>query len=150
MSKILDFALKNPTPGEVLTFGEGRWRNKTLDALIAAAVAALGFQAPIVISPAALAAGTTNDYAPTGIATARIIRLTPNAAGSTISGIIAPTALQILTLVNIHATVDITLPSANTGSTAANRFLLIGDLTIPANDSLNIFYDLTSARWRTM
>jgi hypothetical protein len=101
-----------------------------------------------VISPAALAIGTTADYAPTGIASAQVARLTPNAGNSALSGIIAPVVGQQLWVYNIGAG-DLTFLHA-TGSAAANQFLCPGsvDHTLPANDSAVLWYDLTSAKWR--
>lgn len=103
-----------------------------------------------VISPATLAAGDTSNYAPTGIGSTNVIRLTGDAGGtSAISGITPVTTTgRVVLLCNI-GTVNITLTHDAT-STAANRFLCPGsvDLVIPANGSRLIWYDATSSRWR--
>ncbi len=101
-----------------------------------------------IISPAALAAGTTSNYAPTGLATCNTMRVTPDAGGSVLSGILAASFAQEIVLYNIGAG-DLTLAHDAT-STAANRFLCPGsvDRIVIANESVTIWYDLTSARWR--
>jgi hypothetical protein len=103
-----------------------------------------------VISPAALAAGDTPNYAPTGIGSANVIRLTGDAGGtSALSGITPVTTTgRVILLCNISA-FNIQLTHDAT-STAANRFLCpgSGNLVIPADGSRIIWYDATSARWR--
>jgi hypothetical protein len=101
-----------------------------------------------VISPAALAAGATSDYAPTDYLTSSVMRLTPNAAGSTLNSIVAPAnGLQIVVF-NVGAG-DLTF-AHNTGATAANRFACPGsvDYTVIANGRATIWYDVVSTRWR--
>jgi hypothetical protein len=101
-----------------------------------------------VISPAALALGTTNNYEPTGIENASVIRISTNAGGSALSGIAAQPGGTVLTLVNLGAAGDLTLLDSDGGSSAANQFLLPDDLVIPAQMCAKIWYDETSTRWR--
>lgn len=110
------------------------------------------FAGPAIISPAALAAGTTNDWSPAGLITARVIRVSTNAAGSTLGGIATLLAGQVLTLENIGGAGDLTLLNAGAGSAAANRFIGIGgtDYTIPLGDSITVFHDETSGAWRQL
>lgn len=42
------------------------------------------------------------------------------------------------------------LTNQDAASTAANRFLFAGDMTLPANTSVTVRYDGTSARWRAI
>lgn len=117
--------------------------------------AGVAFVSPL--SPSTLAAGSTDNYSPTGIGTANILRLTPDAGGtSAISGIV-PTAGgslgaggRLLLICNIGSA-NLTLTHDAT-STAANRFLCPGstDLVIPANATRQLWYDATSSRWRVM
>lgn len=105
-----------------------------------------------VLSPAALAAGTTNNWAPAGLATARQIRVSTNNAGSSLSGIDATglPAGMLLTLENLGPTGELTLLDQNAGSTATNRIIGVAatDFGIPVGDSITLFYDATTTRWR--
>lgn len=102
-----------------------------------------------VISPT-LASGNNNDWAPTGIATANIIRATPNAAGSTITGITAPASAQTLWLINALGLSTITLSNADTNSSAANRFSIGFSRTLSTGQAVGLWYDVTSSRWRLL
>lgn len=116
-----------------------------------------GFALVTTASPSALAAGSTDNYNPTGMGTANCLRLTPDAGGtSALSGIV-PTAGgasgaggRVLLICNIGAA-NLTLTHDAT-STAANRFLCPGsvDLVIPANGARQLWYDTTSSRWRVL
>jgi hypothetical protein len=101
-----------------------------------------------IISPAVLAAGDTPDYAPTDFATARIVRMTSNAAGtSTLSGLAGGSNGRVITLVNVGAYAINTLASSGL-SAAANRFAEA--FAVPIGGSVTIWYDGTSALWRRM
>ena len=97
------------------------------------------------ISPTALAAQADN-YNPTGLSGAAIIRLTASAP-EPITGIVAPSTGRVILLANI-GTNTITLKNENASSTAANRFNLTADYSLTGSKSCLIWYDLTSARWR--
>lgn len=96
-------------------------------------------------APAALAAGTTNNYNPANLATARVIEITPDAGGSSLSGLVAQSG-HVITFVN-RGVGDLTLLDENAGSTAANRFDLIADLTIPSGGSATLYYSANATRW---
>ena len=103
------------------------------------------------ITPTALAgAGTTNNYAPTGFATASVIRQDVGAGGHTLTGLAGGTDGLVIRLLNISTANSITLTNEDVGSTAANRFALKNSvaLVIPPNGSVDLLYDSTSARWR--
>lgn len=103
------------------------------------------------ISPAALAAGTTNDYTPVGGATSNTQRWTPNAAGSRVTGLAGGAAGRMVTVINTSSTVPIELTNEGAGSAAANRFLTpnaITVYTIPPQGLVTLWYDGTSSRWR--
>ncbi len=108
------------------------------------------YAGPAIISPAALAAGATEDWDPPGLATARLIRVSTNAAGSTVNGIVAHVPGQVLTLENIGPAGDLTLANQALGSTAGNRIIGVGglDMTIPVGDRIDVFQDATTGRWR--
>lgn len=100
------------------------------------------------ISPTALA-GTTNDWAPTGLGDAAVIRL--DATGNhLLNGLTGGADGRIIILHNISI-YRITLGDEAAGSTAANRFALSGgDRTILADSSIILQYDATASRWRML
>ncbi len=102
----------------------------------------------VAVSPGALAAGNTDDYA--GIGTYGVARLTGDGAGtSTIRGIVAPLDARMLTIVNISA-FNITFNNQDGGSAAANRIQTStgAAVVLGQNDTMTLWYDLTSAYWR--
>lgn len=106
-------------------------------------------------SPAALAAGNTNDYNPGGgIGSRCVFRLTPDAAGSTVTGIAASTQGNIIMLFNIQtgATGTLTLAHQDAGSSATNRIICPSEISgvIPAGGSAILRYDANTTRWRVL
>jgi len=108
-----------------------------------------GFTGPVAfqsaLSPAQITANQ-NDYAPTGHATANVVRLSSDASRD-ITGLAGVAAGRAVILVNIGAQ-PIVLKSASSSSTAANRFALSGDYTLAADTAAWLLYDSTSSRWR--
>lgn len=102
-----------------------------------------------VISPPTLAAGNTDDYNPTGLNTCQIMRITPDAGGtSTIRSIVVGNSGRLLTIHNIGAA---NLSFAhNVGGSAFNQFLLpaAATLVIGAGGCATFWYDTASTRWR--
>lgn len=100
------------------------------------------------ISPAQLS-GNTDNYAPTGIATAATLRISASGAIN-LTGIAGGATMvdgRRLTLINVGTTNTITLKTDVT-STAANRFLLNADFALAAQMAVELVYDGTSSRWR--
>lgn len=96
-----------------------------------------------IISPTALAANT-DDYAPTGLSGARIIRLSSDAAYN-ITGLTGGASGRHLTLINVGAyPLDLTYEDAS--SSAANRFAV--GIQLGGGQSCEVWYDATSSRWR--
>lgn len=102
-----------------------------------------------IVSPSALALGNTDNYAPAGIATASILRITCNAGGSTLTGISAQPAGTVIFLC-VVAGGDLTLQDEGASSLAANRFAMPGDYVIPLEVSTGVWYDGLSLRWRLL
>lgn len=103
---------------------------------------------PSDVSPASIG-GSQNDYAPTGHATASVLRLTAGAAYN-ITGLAGGADGRILRLVNI-GTNNITLLNESASSLAANRFMLNGaNAVLGTMDSVTLLYDSTSSRWRAI
>jgi hypothetical protein len=96
-----------------------------------------------------LASGNTNDYSPTGLGTATIIRLQGNATTSVLTGIAAQSSARRILLVNV-STNAITLSNQNASSTAANRFACpnAANYSLQQQAAVEIFYDSTTSRWR--
>lgn len=102
-----------------------------------------------IVTPAALTANQ-NNYNPTGIATARILRMTSDAS-RTVTGIAAQNNGQRLLIQNCGG-FDIVLAHSSASSDAANRIICPGlaNLTINAGDGVEIWYDGTSSQWRVV
>lgn len=94
-----------------------------------------------------LAAGSTNNYAPTGFdTTTGILNINPNAGESTLTGLLAGTNGQRLVIRNANAANLLNLNNADAGSAAANQFLIGANLTLEPGQSVQAIYsgDLTS------
>ena len=106
-------------------------------------------------SPAALPSGSTNDYNPgSGLGSRNMFRLTPDAAGSTVTGFVAQAQGYVFFANNIQtgATGTLTLAHQNAGSSATNRIICPGEtnLVIPAGGGVFLRYDNTTQRWRVI
>lgn len=131
------------------------WDGITLaEELQAAAVTLTG---PIsqtgIISPTALPSGNTDDWAPTDLATANLVRVTTNALHSTLRGLTGGAAGRRVTLVNLGlSNGNLVLAHNDVGSLAANRFFLPGSssLTIRPFGSAEIWYDGDLPGWRVL
>lgn len=102
-----------------------------------------------ITTPSALASGSTNDYNPGS--RLPVWRLTPDAAGSTLTGILAPTLGddEIHLVQNISTSGNLTLTHLGAGSSAANRFFLPRalSLVLPPGGGAVIRYDATLTNW---
>lgn len=98
------------------------------------------------ISPAQLVANTDN-WAPTGIGTASVVRASTDASRN-LTGIAGGADGRVLYVCNIGG-FNLVLKHDVT-STAANRFYCPGsvDLTLTPNSTADLLYDSTSSRWR--
>jgi hypothetical protein len=102
-----------------------------------------------VISPPALT-GDVNDYAPTGLATAHIIRVDCGGVDRSITGLEAagvPATALIKYIVNVGSAGNLTVEELDGGSIAANQFKLGGDITLAPGDSLAVFQSATVSKW---
>lgn len=101
------------------------------------------------ISPPQITANQDN-YNPTGLATATVLRLTTDASrnvtGIAAAGGAAP--LQRKTLINVGSQ-NLVLAHQSASSTAANRIISPtgADLTLAPNESAVLWYDATATRW---
>lgn len=102
----------------------------------------------VSVSPPALAAGNTNNY--TGIGSAGFARMTPNVAGSSLTGIVPPSpdVTQIIFL-NLGSA-DLSLIHDSLASDPGNRFMAArdADVVLGPDEMATLIYDSTSLRWR--
>jgi hypothetical protein len=98
------------------------------------------------ISPAQITSNQ-NDYSPTGLLTASILRLSTDATRR-ITGIALPTDGRTLAIHNIGSELLILAKDDGSLSTAANRFALPYDRPVKPDEVAFIQYDPTSQRWR--
>jgi hypothetical protein len=103
-----------------------------------------------VISPTTIAANT-DDYAPTGFASATVLRLT--ASGDyNITGLADGAAGRTIVVFNAGSSNNLILKNADSGSTASHRFLFrgAGDITLTPGKGVLLQYDGVSSRWRSV
>lgn len=102
-----------------------------------------------ILSPAQITANQ-DDYAPTGVGQASWLRLDTDAS-RTLTGLSAGRPGEIKTITNIGSN-DLVLSHQDASSTAANRFLSYSgaDVTVGADESVNIRYDDNTERWRVV
>jgi len=105
-----------------------------------------------IITPAQLTA-QTNDWNPTGLATASTIRFTTNASQN-ITGLQGGATGRIITLINGGSFPGVLIndngAAPATSSSAANRFALGADIALGPSQSIMLQYDNTSGRWRAL
>lgn len=133
----LDAATARSTLGAVGTDG-------TVANVTGAAISAFALTADI--TPAQITANT-NDYAPTGLATASTLRLSTDALRD-LTGLTGGSDGRLMIVHNVGSNA-LVLKNESASSTAANRFALGGaDVTLAASQSVTLQYDSTSSRWR--
>lgn len=96
------------------------------------------------ISPSQITTNV-NNYNPTGLSTATVLRLYTDASRN-ITGLAGGADGRVLRIEN-YGSFDIVLKNQSASSTAANRFALISDLTIVPNTVVELQYDSTTSRW---
>lgn len=99
------------------------------------------------ITPAQITA-SQNDYNPTGLSTASVVRLSTDAARN-LTGLAGGSDGRVVALVNIGA-FPLVLNNEDAASTAANRFAFGTTYVLGPNRVIVLIYDSTSARWRIL
>lgn len=99
------------------------------------------------ISPAQLVANT-NNWAPTGFSTTAAVRFSTDAARN-ITGLAGGADGRVIILHNIGS-FNAVLTNNDAASTAANRFLFGGDVTLLPGYSITLRYDSTASLWRAI
>lgn len=99
------------------------------------------------ISPSQITANQ-NDYNPTGLSTASVLRLDTDASRD-ITGLQGGADGRLIVITNVGSFAMV-LKDESASSTAANRFALAADITLAADQSVVLQYDSTSSRWRAV
>lgn len=102
------------------------------------------FQLTGDISPSQITANQ-NDYNPTGLADASVLRLSTDASRN-VTGLQGGSDGRIIVIRNVGSN-NIVLKDEDSGSSAANRFALPSDVTLSADQQAILIYDSTSSRW---
>lgn len=97
------------------------------------------------MSPAQITADQ-NDYNPAGLATASVLRLSSDAS-RVVTGLSGGGDGRALKLLNVGAH-EIVLKDQSASSSAGNRFLFGADVTLAANQAIELWYDAAVSRWR--
>lgn len=98
------------------------------------------------ISPPTLT-GDVNNYAPTGFATATILRLTCDPTDRSITGIAGGVAGKIIVITNVGSSL-ITLVGQSPSSDAENRIAVNGNVVLAAGQGIALFYEGTESLWK--
>ena len=103
----------------------------------------------VVVSPSSIGSNQ-NDYNPTSFDSATILRLTSSASYNITGFNAAPAALQ-KKIINVGSN-NITITNQDVLSIAANRIIIPGgsNITMLGDDSVDLFYDVASSRWRVV
>ncbi len=93
-----------------------------------------------------------NDYAPSGIATATVVRIDGGAADRNITGLAGGADGRIVVIANVGTTNVLNLVDESGSSAAANRFAVrpSPNLIIAVDAVAMLIYDATSTRWRAL
>lgn len=97
------------------------------------------------VSPAQITADQ-NDYSPTGLSAASVLRLNSDAARN-ITGLAGGSDGRVVIIFNVGS-FNIVLKDESASSSASNRFALKADITISTDGSALLVYDETTLRWR--
>jgi hypothetical protein len=98
------------------------------------------------ISPAQITSNQ-NDYNPTGLSTASVLRLNTDASRN-ITSLQGGADGRIVVIVNVGSQALVIKDDDGSTGTAVNRFALSGDITINGDEAAIFIYDSTSSRWR--
>ena len=100
-----------------------------------------------ILSPAQITADQ-NDYNPTNLSTAAVLRLNTDASRN-LTGLAGGADGRVILIHNIGS-FALVLKDESASSTAGNRFALNADVSLGADSSTMLQYDSTSSRWRAI
>lgn len=91
-----------------------------------------------------------NDYNPSGLSTAAVLRLSTDGTFRKITGLAGGASKRTITLLNVGS-YTILLKNESAASSASNRFAFDGDdVFIFPGEGLQLYYDNPSSRWRCL
>lgn len=147
-SDLTAIATLSPADDDVIQRKSGAWTNRTAIQLLADLMAG-AFQTSGDITPTALSADQ-NNYNPTGLSTATVLRLEASGANRSITGLAGGSDGRIIVIHNVGSTYTLFLIDESTSSDADKRFALNGTIDITPDSVVMLQYDSTSIRWRSM
>lgn len=111
---------------------------------------ALQFTTGVTITPTVLTVNT-NDYGPSGLATAAVVRIASTGAID-LTGLAAATNQSVFHLLSNVGAFTITLKNASASSAAANRWRCPGavDFGLATGTAVWIWYDVTLGVWQVI
>lgn len=111
----------------------------------------VGSFASTQISPAAIT-GATNDWAPTGLATATTILVTSSSSTVFLNGLTGGVNGRRIVIVNADAAQSLFIRNENTGSVAANRIVTAygDDILLGAGLGSNVTLEYWASRWHVV
>lgn len=140
-------ALTDPSSTWPNYINTGTWNadNSTGPIQLGAQIAFNGVITPTILS------STVDNYNPTGMANASLLRISSNASGYAVTGLVSGFTGRILTLHNVGS-FNILVADENTNSSAINRISIPGssNLTLIPDQCAFLQYDGTSSRWRIL
>lgn len=144
----LYIAKTSATGFNIYGYGDATWQGALTLAFSSLGIVGAIFETS-TISPAQLTADT-NDWNPTGLTTCAIIRASTDASRN-LTGLQNFASGAKILLCNIGAQ-NLVLVHESASSAASNRFLCPGSagFTLNQNDSVYLWYDATSTRWRVI
>lgn len=99
-------------------------------------------------------AANQNDYTATDgsntCSTKAVLRLSATGASRNVTGLSCGQAEGDIKIIHNVGSQNIVLTNQDTGSTAANRFLFGGDVTLQPDYSITVKYDAVTLRWRAI
>lgn len=102
-----------------------------------------------VITPPVIVA-TAHNYSPAGWSTAIIARVSSTGL-QTITGFSAPSpARAVVRVISNVGSSNLTLANDDAGSLAANRMRFAGSAILMPNQTITLWYDAVSSRWRRL
>ena len=109
--------------------------------------ASTSFALPGVITPTQLSADT-DDWAPTGLSAASIIRVSTDASRN-LTGLTGGASGRVIALANVGS-FNLVLKKLSSSSSAGNQFSLTQDLIVIPTQIVLLVYDNTSTKWRCL
>lgn len=100
-----------------------------------------------ILSPSQITADQ-NDYNPTNLSTAAVLRLNTDASRN-LTGLAGGADGRVILIHNVGS-FALVLKDESASSTAGNRFALNADVSLGADSSTMLQYDSTSSRWRAI